>query len=223
MVELQTLYANRFSADDLAWKQTVWRILCERVFQAYIPAGATVVDIGAGSCEFINAIKATRRIAVDLNPALPAFVAPGVEAHNGNADDLTFLPPSSVDVVFSSNFLEHLPTKDAVLDVLRASRWVLRPGGLAILLGPNARIIPGAYWDYFDHHVPLTERSIAEALGVCGFEVVRSEARFLPYTVKSRLPRSPLLVRLFLTLHPLTSRLVGGQFLVVATTKSVKV
>jgi len=215
-MNLKALYASRFSADDLRWKGTVWRILWEQLLRRWVEPGDTLLDLGAGSCELINAAVARRRIAVDVNSEVVASAAPGVEAHVGPADRLPFLADRSVDVVFTSNLLEHLADKQAVLAVLAEARRVLAPGGRLIAIGPNLRYLPGAYWDFFDHQVALTDRSLTEALRSVGFEVVHVEPRCLPYTIKSSLPRTELLLRLHLWGRPLSGWLFGKQFLVVA-------
>ncbi len=92
---------------------------------------------------------------------------------------------------------------------------MLRPGGRLIVLQPNIRYVGGAYWDFLDHKVALTDRSLAEAAGIAGFTVERMIARFLPYTTKSRLPQHPALVRAYLAL-PIAWRLLGRQALMVA-------
>jgi hypothetical protein len=76
------------------------------------------------------------------------------------------------------------------------------------------RAIPGAYWDFWDHYLPLTERSLAEGLELAGFTIAEARARFLPYTMAR--DRNPPLwtVSLYLRLPPLW-RLFGRQFLVV--------
>jgi SAM-dependent methyltransferase len=176
-----------------------------------------VVVLGAGYCEFVNGMLARRRIAVDLNPDTARCAGPGVEVHTVPADDLSFLAESEVDVVFSSNFLEHLPDKQAVTRVIGAAFRVLRPGGRIVLMGPNVRLLPGRYWDFYDHHVPLSDLSVGELLRASGFEIHHSEGRFLPYTVvRSRLPTWGWVVRAYLALRPLSSTLFGRQFLVVA-------
>jgi hypothetical protein len=83
-------------------------------------------------------------------------------------------------------------------------------------MGPNVRLIPGPYWDFFDHHVPLSERSLGELLAITGFELLQVEGRFLPYTTRSALPQAPWLVALYLMLRPLSSFVLGKQFLIVA-------
>jgi SAM-dependent methyltransferase len=213
--QLSRLYEGRFSSEDLAFKAAMWTVLCEHFFQRYVRPTDTVLDLGAGSCEFINAIHAARKIAVDLNPGTRAF-ARDAEVLAQPVTDLSPVPAASVDVVFSSNVLEHLPTKDAVLQALRETRRVLRDHGTCIVLMPNVRYLPGRYWDYFDHHTPLSHLSLAEAMGLAELEVTKVVPRFLPYTVKStRAVRSITLVRLYLRLR-WAWPLFGRQMLVIA-------
>ena len=215
-MDLKQLYRNRFDETDRARKARVWKVLYRRVFERWIHAEDTVVDLGAGFCEFINAARAKRRIAVDLNADTRTLAAPGVEVEAASASDLSFLSSGSVDVVFSSNFLEHLASKEEVSRVMREALRLLKTGGTLILLGPNVRLIPGVYWDFFDHHVPLSDRSMCELLAITGFELIRVEPRFLPYTTRSALPQAPWLVALYLNLRPLSSAVLGKQFLIVA-------
>ena len=126
------------------------------------------------------------------------------------------MPDGSVDVVFTSNFFEHLPSKDVLTRVVRAAWRVLKPGGTIIVMGPNIRFLANVYWDFYDHHVPLSDRSVAELLAACGFVISCVEPRFMPYTVKSWLPEWGWLVRAYLALRPVSSALVGKQFLVIA-------
>jgi ubiquinone/menaquinone biosynthesis C-methylase UbiE len=114
-----------------------------------------------------------------------------------------------------SNFLEHLPSKQAVFDTLAEARRILRKGGRLMILQPNVRLLPGAYWDFFDHHTPLTERSLVEALTNLDMRLVRVIGRFLPYTTKSFLPQAPILVRLYLRFPP-AWWLLGKQSFVLA-------
>ena len=82
---------------------------------------------------------------------------------------------------------------------------------------PDIRYLPGCYWDYFDHHLPLTHLSLSEGLELAGFEVQRIVPRFLPYTVKDSPIRIPqFAVRAYLGL-PIVWPVFGRQMLVVGS------
>lgn len=214
--DLEAIYRNRFDARDLANKRILWGVLVRERFQRYVPDDGTVVDLGAGSCEFINQVRARRRVAVDLNPATAGFAAPAVEVLTTRSDDMASLASGSVDVVFTSNFFEHLPTKADLMSTLAECHRVTRDGGLIVVLMPNVRYLAGRYWDYLDHHLPLTHLSVGEALEIAGYEVEESTGRFLPYTVKdARFEVRPWMVAAYLRL-PVAWRLLGRQMLVVA-------
>jgi SAM-dependent methyltransferase len=213
--DLERLYAIRFSDADRARKDGVWSVLCSRFFQRYVPADATVLELGSGYGEFSRHIRARRKIAVDVNPGAGACLPPDVEFHSSTAEDLSAVMSQSVDVCFSSNLFEHLPSKDALDRVLLEARRVLKPGGRYVALQPNLRYAPGEYWDYYDHVLPLTHLSCSEAFAKAGFEVLEVIDRFVPFSTRSRLPQSPWLVRLYLA-FPLAWRVLGRQFLIVA-------
>jgi SAM-dependent methyltransferase len=210
-VSLDNLYATRFPEADRANKDAIWQVLCRHFFQRYIGPDDVVLDIGAGFGEFLRHIQCRRRIAVDIETLSGRALPPGTEEVQSPSHELSrHVPPDSVDVVFCSNFFEHLPDKATFLATLREIRTVLRPGGRLMALQPNIRFVGGAYWDFVDHHLPLTDRTLAEATESLGFEVVESIPRFLPYTTRSSLPQSPWLVRLYLAV-PLAWRVLGQQ------------
>jgi len=64
-MKLSRLYAARFSPEDKARRNRIWQVLCRHFFQDYVDSSDTVLDIGAGNCEFINHIIC--RIALDLS------------------------------------------------------------------------------------------------------------------------------------------------------------
>lgn len=210
--QLRALYSDRFDG-DAAFRRAMWKELCEHTFQRYVPADGTVLEIAAGHCEFINSIRARRRIAVDLNPETLQAAAPGVEVLLTSAVALP-LDDGSVDTVFTSNFFEHISRQD-ILSVLVEARRVLRPGGQLVVLQPNVRFCSRDYWMFFDHVTPVDDRALVEAFNITGLETVFVLPRFLPYTTKSRLPSSIRLVKAYLRL-PLLWRVLGQQSLLVA-------
>jgi SAM-dependent methyltransferase len=213
--ELARLYQERFSVDDLTGKRHLWEALYEGFLRRYVRASDTVLDLGAGSCEFINACHAGTKIAVDLNPETKLW-ARDARVVLAPSDDMAEVIDDSVDVVFTSNFFEHLPDKRALLDTLNECGRVLRSGGHLLVLMPNLRYVGGRYWDYFDHHLPMTHNSLVEGLKMSGFVADRVIPRFLPYTVKD----SPVkirrgMVRAYLRCPPIW-RIFGGQMFVAA-------
>jgi SAM-dependent methyltransferase len=214
MDDLALLYRSRFSEADVTRKDAIWKVLCESFFQRYVPPRSTVLDIASGYGEFLRHIQADRKIAVDLNPEAAKFLPVGVEFHLGSAADLSWIETASVDVCFSSNFFEHLPSKEVLDKVLKEALRVLRPNGLYVAMQPNLRYAPGEYWDYYDHVLPLTHLSCREAFAKAGYDVCELIDRFIPFSTSSRLPQHPLLVRMYLACRP-AWRILGRQFVIV--------
>jgi SAM-dependent methyltransferase len=125
------------------------------------------------------------------------------------------LVTGTVDVVFSSNFFEHLPRKQDLQACLDEILRVLRPGGRMIAMGPNIRFCYQEYWDFIDHYLPLSDRSIAEAMELAGLTIERVVPRFLPHTTSKKRVPPEIVLRLYLAM-PFFWPLFGRQFLVVA-------
>ena len=211
---LQDAYQKRFEA-NAEQRDKVWKILCNNFFAQYIKEESALLDLGAGWGEFSRNIKAKIKYAMDLNPECGRRV-------NGHAtflqqDCSTHWPleDDSLDVVFTSNFLEHLPNKSAIDLTLKEAYRCLKKGGLMICMGPNIRYLPGLYWDYWDHYVPITDSSIAEALRLKGFGINNVTARFLPYTMSGGSNPPLIAIRAYLRMK-FVWPLFGKQFLVVA-------
>ena len=174
-----------------------------------------MVDVACGYGEFLNNILANKKIAVDLNADALNFLSTDVEFHHCKATNLGGVIEGKVDVVFTSNFLEHLPDKKTLDVFLEQVMNALKPGGKYLILGPNLRYLPGQYWDYYDHHLGLTHLSLSEALQLRGFKIQVCIDRFLPFTMKSELPTYPWLVWLYLKM-PFAWKFLGKQFFIVA-------
>lgn len=215
---VDAIYALRFPERDRShaqWRCELWKVLVDDFFSRWIPVDGCVVDYGCGTGEFINAVKARRRIGVDLRSASQAALDADVEFLEPQGVLMPAVGDAEADVVFCSNLIEHLPDRETVRGLFREFHRVLGPDGRLLLLGPNLQYTGAAYWDFFDHVLPFTHHSVAEALATAGLEVEESIPRFLPYTtVGAR--RTPLaLVRLYLKL-PLAWRAMGAQFFFVA-------
>ena len=211
---VRELYRVRFDAHEKASKAKLWSIIAAWL-QRWFPEDGTVLDLGAGYCEFINHIKARRKIAVDMNPDTAACAGPDVEVIHAPVVPLPALGTGTLDAAFVSNLLEHLADKAQVMELLREVQRCLKPGGRIVVLMPNIRFAYREYWDFFDHQVPLTEKAVVEACIMAGFKPIKVIPAFLPYTTKSRLPKWGILVRIYLAV-PLLWRFFGKQALVVA-------
>ncbi|HMF77345.1 MAG TPA: class I SAM-dependent methyltransferase [Bryobacteraceae bacterium] len=211
--ELQKLYEKRFAGKS-EYRDSVWRVLVDEYFSRWIPENAAVLDLGCGHCEFINQVRSETRWGMDLNPDTAVRAAPSVRILMQSCSEPWALADDSLDIVFTSNFFEHLYTKRDLRDTLLQAWRCLRPGGRIVAMGPNIRYLPGEYWDFYDHYLALTELSLGEVMTETGFTVEDQIARFLPYTMSKGAERPIWMLRLYLRLK-FAWPLFGKQFLVV--------
>ena len=180
-------------------RQTVWASLWRFYFRHIVPADGCVLDLGCGYGDFINSVVTRRRIALDVWDGFPRYLAPGVEPVVAEVTDLRAIENESVDFAFASNLFEHISQSDlaTVLDAL--SSKLTGRGSLAILQ-PNYRYAYREYFDDYTHVSVYSHISLADFLTAHGWEVIDVRPRFLPLTVKSRLPVWSPLIALYLAL-----------------------
>jgi 2-polyprenyl-3-methyl-5-hydroxy-6-metoxy-1,4-benzoquinol methylase len=210
---LQDLYEARFDEREISARQAVWEEIA-RYLQRYIDPNLPLLDIACDRGHFIGSVAASERWGTDIRDmrsSLPNDVqfvqASGLELASA-------LPAGHFGTVFMSNYLEHLESSDAVIEQLRVAGELLVAGGRVIVLQPNIRLVGDRYWDFIDHRVALTERSLLEAAELAGLGTERLTTRFLPYSTKGRLPSARLLVRAYLAFPPIWT-LMGKQTLYV--------
>jgi SAM-dependent methyltransferase len=214
----QDLYDIRFDAAAAAAKDRIWREIV-RYLDRWIDATAPVLDIGCDRGHFIRFASGSERWATDVRDVAASLPDDVRFVQRSGLDLATLLPSGHFGTVFMSNYLEHLPSPDAVIQQLGVARELLRPNGRVIVLQPNIRLVGAQYWDFIDHKVALTESSLGEAARIAGLRTEKLIVRFLPYSTKGRLPADPLFVRLYLRL-PLAWRLLGKQTLYVGTSRT---
>ena len=180
------------SRRDVLW-QSLWRYY----FSNLISPNDCVMDLGCGYGSFINAVTARRRIAVDVWPEFPRFLSPGIEAVVRPVTELDFLVDRTVDFAFASNLFEHL-TQVEFREVLEGLRNKLTSRGTLTILQPNYRYAYREYFDDYTHSTVYSHVSICDFLASNDYEVIEARSRFLPLTIKSRLPVSPLLIHCYL-------------------------
>jgi cyclopropane fatty-acyl-phospholipid synthase-like methyltransferase len=176
--------------------------------------GAHVLELGAGYCDWINNVRAARRVAVDVWPELPSHTAPGVEPIV--LDISTGLRPlghASFDVVLASNLLEHF-SPDAAAEIVRDVANVLRPAGRFMIIQPNFRYAWRRYFDDYTHRSIFTDVSLPALLRAQGFTILEVKPRFVPYSMqRARIPVASWLVKAYLR-SPFKP--AAGQMLVIA-------
>lgn len=211
-------YHLRFSPYE-NYRNSVWAVLASDFFQSYIPIDSHVLDIGAGWGEFINNIDAGQKYAMDINPDGKVRIHSDVTFFHQDCTKQWPVKDESLDVIFTSNFLEHMLSKQMLEQTMTEAVRCLKKRGKIICMGPNIKHIPGGYWDFWDHHVALTEKSIAELLQIKGLRIDKCIDRFLPYSMSQGWTPPMIFVKIYLKI-PLLWKLFGKQFLVIASKKT---
>lgn len=195
MPEGQAYFTTRFTHDRR--RDTLWQSLWQHHFSHLISCSDTVLELGTGYGHFINNVRAERRISLDAWEGYVSYLQPGIESYVGNVNDLSFLPPGSIDFVFASNLFEHISQED-LASVLRQLKTALRPKGTLNILQPNYYYAYREYFDDYTHRTVYSHTGLCDFLEANSYRVLECRPRFLPLTVKSRLPISSLLIRLYL-------------------------
>jgi hypothetical protein len=209
-------HASRLTEDGR--RAGVWRALWYYYFRHRITQRDCVLDLGAGYGDFINTIVAARCIALDLWAGMPDHVATGVETIVGPVQDLSAIEDGVVDYAFASNLFEHLP-QEGLVKTLSALKDKLTDRGRLAILQPNYRYAFREYFDDYTHVTPYSHISLADLLTAHGWEVLEVHPRFLPLSVKSRLPTWPILIGIYLRLP---FKPLGKQMLIVARPSRTK-
>ncbi len=213
-MDVEGLYAARFDPEEIERKNEIWKVLCQDFFQKYVERSDAVLDLGAGYCEFINNIQCREKHALDLNEDTQRLAHPDVRVHLRPSTDLSSFPEGSINVVFCSNFFEHLE-REQISATLAEIHRILAENGQLLILQPNVKYLYKDFWDFFDHRTPLSHLSMMEVLRSQGFVIKEVMPRFLPYTTKSAFPQNPILVKAYLRI-PLLYRIFGKQMFIVA-------
>jgi len=206
---MQLYHEVRFPYDPR--RAVVWKAIC-RYLQPWVPSEEGLLELGAGYGEFSREIRAVRKWALEQNGNLVEHWDHSVTPLIQSALDPWPLPSGSLGTVFASNFFEHFTIEDGGRILTEASR-VLRSGGRLIVVQPNFRLEPRRYFDDYTHRTAYTDNGFRDFLRSLGWKIVHAEPRFVPFSMKSRLPVAGWLIRLYLALP---FRPLAGQFLVVA-------
>jgi SAM-dependent methyltransferase len=191
----ENYFQTRFTHDPR--RDVLWQTLYRYYFSKLIRAHDCVLELGAGYGHFINSVTSRRRIALDQWEGFRDHLRPGVEAHVGDVTDLSFLDCGSVNFALASNLFEHVSQEDFAA-VLKQLKIALTADGTLNIIQPNYYFAYREYFDDYTHRSIYSHVSICDFLEANGYSVIDCQPRFLPLTIKSRLPISPLLIRCYL-------------------------
>lgn len=144
--------------------------------RAGLPAGARVLDAGAGGGRLVAALAARGHDAYGIEPSERSRERAAAAGLDVRDEPVHGHEAHGLDAVVLWHVLEHLDDPRGALE--RAHGW-LRPGGLLLLGVPNpasaqARVA-GPGWLHFDaprHRVHLTPRGLDSLVGSAGLEPV---------------------------------------------------
>ncbi len=190
-------YKSRYVWNEdrtVVWKEIV------RYLEKYIPKDGTILDIGAGYCDFINNVDSKNRIALDYSPDLNKYAKEEIIQINSSVTDMSKVVSNTVDVVFASNLFEHLT--DAELETTMGEvKRVLKKDGRLILMQPNYRLAYKTYFDDHTHKKVFSDTSLETFLLSFDMKIELKKAKFLPFSLKSRpsiIPVFPMLIRAYI-------------------------
>ena len=215
---IELLYNKRFNKEELTHKRRLWKILVREFLSKHIDKTDSVLDVGSGYCEFINNVDAADKYVIDTNPEVRKYADKDVHVIEGDIfkvdKQVEELKP--VDCIFISNFFEHLSsvTPNQVIQVLDFCYSKMKKGGKLLIIQPNFKFCYKDYYDFIDHHIPLTHLSMKEAIEVMNFKIEIMHERFLPFTTKGA-RHSPGLLKLYLMM-PVLWKFFGKQMFIKA-------
>ena len=210
------IYSHRFSESDRKVRTLLWQELYDGFLSQFIRSKDTVLDIGAGSLEFLESARCRKKLAVDRLYATNSKNH-GIFCYR-TLTSINKKYMHSIDVVMLSNVLEHLESREEMFSILNQIKRLLKPDGSLLIIQPTIDLVETRYWDFIDHIIPITRTSLKEALIVAGYRIELFIPRFLPYTTKTKIPQSKTLLKMYLMI-PWFLRPLAGQCFVRAVPK----
>lgn len=178
-------------------RDVVWKSIAKRL-QKYIRKNSAVLDLGAGYCNFINNIKAKEKHALDIFD-IRKYANRDVIVHISSSSKIKDIKSEYFDVIFASNFFEHLKKKE-IYSSLEEVKRILKKNGKLIIIQPNFKYCYKTYFDDYTHKTIFTDTSMCNILETFSFKIEKNIPKFLPFSLKLKLPKIKFLIDLYLLL-----------------------
>lgn len=147
-----------------------------------LPAGL-LLDVGCGSGKFLHRMRKRgwRVVGIDFDPQAirQAREKYGITAYTGDLREID-LRERDFDAIVMNHAIEHV---ERPVELLRACRTLLRPGGRLVLITPNATSTAqrryGPYWRGLEvpRHLQVFSRDgLAECVRAAGLVLQRAES-----------------------------------------------
>lgn len=188
-------YKTRYTFDQ--GRHKVWKAITEFIQKYIDKENDVVLDLGCGYCDFINNINCKKKYAVDINKESINYCNKDVFFFPLSITNLSKIKSKSISVIFASNLLEHF-SDEQLEKILHEIKRVLKKRSRIIILQPNYRFAFKQYFDDYTHKKVFSDVSIVDFFKSHGFLPIKIYAKFLPFTLKSMLPKSYLLTKLYL-------------------------
>ena len=109
------LYDVRFGAEEALAKDRIWREIVAYLAK-WIDPTAPVLDVACDRGHFIRFATGSERWATDIRDVGASLPADVRFVQGSGLDLATLVPKGHFGTVFMSNYLEHLPSPQAVVD-----------------------------------------------------------------------------------------------------------
>ena len=173
-------------------RSSVWHVLADFI-QPHIPKSSILLELGSGYCDFINAIHAREKHALDTFTELGNYAQKDIITHIMPASKITQFDDEQFDVVFASNFFEHIEMNECETVLAQVYR-ILKYHGKIIILQPNFKYGYKEYFDDYTHKTIFTHISFSDILKKNGFTIQKIIKKLLPFSIKKNLPKSSFLL-----------------------------
>lgn len=173
-------YFDESGESYLSWQNQFGAIagkLNAKKFTEFISSENVVCDFGAGAGNLLDSLKASRKIAIEINPTALSILKTKSEIET--LESVEDLATESVDVVITNHAMEHVPYPiGAMKEIHRA----LKPAGIFVICVPidDWRTQKKYSESEINHHLQTwTPLLLGHSLKEAGFKVQENQIRII--------------------------------------------